>query len=253
MTPPALRATSPAAQGRFAAECSDYTAPVSLSIIVPVLDEAPRIAATLAALAPLRERGCELIVVDGGSSDGTVAAAQAVCDRVLVSSRGRATQQNAGAAAASGDRLLFLHADTRLPADADRLLAAALQSGAVWGRFDVDFDGEVRLPATLRLVAFMMNRRSRLTGIATGDQALFMTRAAFDAVGGFPDQPLMEDIEISRRLKRLGPPACLSGRVHTSPRRWLKHGIWRTIVLMWWLRFAYWIGVSPQRLARWYR
>jgi len=228
---------------------------VPLSIIIPALNEAPRIAAALAALAPLRARGAQVIVVDGGSSDGTPAAAATACDRVLAAPRGRARQQNAGAAVASGDSLLFLHADTELPADADRLIAAALAAGAVWGRFDVGFDADDgrSLPRTLRLVALMMNRRSRLTGIATGDQGLFMTRAAFEAVGGFPGQPLMEDIELSRRLKRFGAPACLRERVRTSPRRWLRHGIWRTIALMWSLRFAYWIGVPAATLARWYR
>jgi rSAM/selenodomain-associated transferase 2 len=229
---------------------------VKLSIIVPALNEAPRIAQTLAALAPMRARGCEVIVVDGGSSDGTVDAAVAGCDRVIAAPRGRASQQNAGATVATGHVLLFLHADTVLPADADLLVCKAIVDGASWGRFDVRFatpEGGARLPAMLAVVAAMMNARSRWSGIATGDQCLFVTRDAFQRVGGFPAQALMEDIEISRRLKQLGAPACLRQRVTTSPRRWLTRGVWRTIVLMWWLRFAYWLGASPATIARWYR
>lgn len=228
----------------------------SISIIVPVLNEASGIAAALSALTPLRRRGCEVIVVDGGSNDGTLNVAQTFADRVIVAARGRASQQNAGAQVAHHEALLFLHADTRLPADADRLILGALSKGADWGRFDVCFgdpgDEVGRLPAMLTVVAFMMNWRSRVTGIATGDQCLFVTRAAFECIGGFPVQPLMEDIDLSTRLKKVSPPACLRDRVTTSPRRWLRHGVWRTILLMWWLRLAYWLGVSPVRLARWY-
>ena len=218
---------------------------MKLSIILPVLNEASGIAATLTALQPLRASGHELIVVDGGSADATALLASIDADQVINSARGRARQMNAGAAAASGDGLLFLHADTRLPAQADNLIQSALQD-RLWGRFDVEISGR---PALLRVVAGMMNRRSRLTGIATGDQAIFMTRAAFDAAGGFPDQPLMEDIELSKRLKRLGPPACLCQQVVTSGRRWEQHGVWRTILLMWRLRFDYWRGVPAERLA----
>ena len=218
---------------------------MKLSIILPVLNEASGIAATLTALQPLRASGHELIVVDGGSADATALLASIDADQVINSARGRARQMNAGAAAASGDALLFLHADTRLPAQADSLILSALQA-SLWGRFDVEISGR---PAMLRVVAGMMNRRSRLTGIATGDQAIFMTRAAFDAAGGFPEQPLMEDIELSKRLKRLGPPACLCQQVVTSGRRWEQHGVWRTILLMWRLRFDYWRGVPAERLA----
>jgi rSAM/selenodomain-associated transferase 2 len=156
---------------------------------------------------------------------------------------------NAGAALAKGDALLFLHADTELPAQALSVIELALRRRR-WGRFDVALAGR---PWMLRLIAAMMNLRSRLTGIATGDQAIFVARAAFGAVGGFPDQPLMEDIELSRRLKRLGPPACLSDRVVTSGRRWENHGVWRTVLLMWRLRFDYWRGVPAERLALRYR
>jgi rSAM/selenodomain-associated transferase 2 len=218
---------------------------MKLSIILPALNEASDIVATLTALQPLRAAGHELIVVDGGSVDATALLASVDADQVINSARGRARQMNAGAAAASGDGLLFLHADTRLPAQADSLIQKALQD-RLWGRFDVKISGR---PALLRVVAGMMNRRSRLTGIATGDQAMFMTRAAFDAAGGFPDQPLMEDIELSKRLKRLGPPACLRQQVVTSGRRWERYGVWRTILLMWRLRFDYWRGVPVERLA----
>ena len=224
--------------------------PARLSIIVPTLNEAAGIARTLTALRPLRERGAQVIVADGGSHDGTAALAAGHVDAVLVSPPGRARQMNAGAAAARGDALLFLHADTRLPDRADALVRDALAGGAAWGRFDVIIDGR---PGMLKVVATMMNRRSRWTGIATGDQAIFVRRDAFDAVGGFPDQPLMEDIELSRRLSRIGRPACLRARVTTSGRRWEARGVWRTIFLMWRLRWRYWRGESPASLAKAYR
>jgi rSAM/selenodomain-associated transferase 2 len=215
-----------------------------LSIIVPMLDEAAGIAATLHALRPL---AAEIIAVDGGSRDGTVAAATPLADRVLVAARGRARQMNAGAAAARGDILLFVHADTVLPAGADARVAAAVAAGAAWGRFDVRIAGRSRW---LPLIATLMNWRSRLTGIATGDQAIFVRRETFTAVGGFPDQPLMEDIALSARLRRIGRPACLRERVTTSGRRWEARGIWRTIFLMWSLRLRYFCGASPDQLAR---
>ena len=222
-----------------------------LSIVVPALNEADGIAATLQALAPLRERGAELIVVDGGSRDGTADRARPFADRVIDGPRGRARQMNAGAAQASAPNLLFLHADTRLPDRADVLVVQALATHALaWGRFDVVIEGRTPM---LRVVAALMNRRSRWTGIATGDQAMFMTRAAFDAAGGFPDQPLMEDIELSSRLKRQHAPVCLRERVLTSGRRWEQRGVWRTIVLMWRLRLLYALGVGADRLAAWYR
>lgn len=225
------------------------TAP-KLSIIVPVLNEAEGIAATLDALAPLRAAGHELIVVDGGSHDDTVLLSRERADQVLDGPRGRARQMNAGAAVAAGDVLLFLHADTRLPPGADAHIAAALAEGAVWGRFDVHIEG--RSP-WLPLVATMMNLRSRLSGIATGDQAMFVRRDVFQQLGGFADQPLMEDIELSRRLRALRSPACLSERVLTSGRRWDSRGAWPTIVLMWRLRWRYWRGAAPEDLAKAYR
>jgi rSAM/selenodomain-associated transferase 2 len=222
----------------------------ALSIIIPVLNEAEVIGSALARLAPLRPGGVELIVVDGGSEDGTAEKAMANADRVITGPRGRAAQMNTGAALASGDVLLFLHADTRLPPDAARLLLDGLRrSGHAWGRFDVRIDGRSPL---LPVVAASMNLRSRATGIATGDQAIFVTREAFSNAGGFPDIPLMEDIIISKRLKRISPPLCLRECVTTSGRRWEKRGVVRTIVLMWCLRLAFFLGASPQRLARQY-
>jgi rSAM/selenodomain-associated transferase 2 len=219
-----------------------------LSIVMPVLNEADRIAAALAALVPLRARGCEMIVVDGGSTDGTPALAAAAADRVLSAPRGRAAQMNAGARAASGDVLLFLHADTALPDDADRLVQDGLaHSGRAWGRFDVQFaDG------ALPLIAATMNLRSRLSGVATGDQAMFVTRAAFERAGGFPDIALMEDVALSARLKRVSRPLCLAARATTSPRRWQREGVVRTVLLMWRLRLAFFFGARPETLARAY-
>jgi rSAM/selenodomain-associated transferase 2 len=218
-----------------------------LSIITPVLNEEAGIAATLQALSPLRARGAEVIVVDGGSGDRTVALARPLCDRLIAAPRGRAAQMNAGAGDARGDVLLFLHADTRLPEDADRLILDGLAArGCAWGRFDLHIEGRHPL---FPLIAGMMNLRSRLTGIATGDQAMFVERSAFAAIGGFPDIALMEDIELSRRLKRLGRPLCLKSCVKTSGRRWEKHGVLRTILTMWRLRLAYFFGAAPAKLA----
>jgi rSAM/selenodomain-associated transferase 2 len=225
-----------------------------LAIIVPVLNESAALPAALAALQSLRERGVRVIVVDGGSHDDTVARAVPLADRVVTAARGRALQMNAGArdpAAADADVLLFLHADTRLPPDADRLLLRALaNSRSTWGRFDVRIAGR---SALLPLVAAMMNGRSRLTGICTGDQAIFVTRGAFLALDGFAPIALMEDIDLSRRARRLTPPLALRARVTTSGRRWDEQGALRTIVRMWRLRLAYFLGADPAELARRYR
>jgi rSAM/selenodomain-associated transferase 2 len=218
-----------------------------LSIVMPVLNETAGIEAALRALAPYRARGVEVVVVDGDSGDGTAGLARPLADRVLSAPRGRAAQMNAGAAAATGDALLFLHADTGLPDDADRLILDGLKDRP-WGRFDVRFDGG----GLLRLVAIMMNARSRVTGIATGDQAMFMTRAVYDAAGGFPAIALMEDVALSARLKRIGRPLCVTARVTTSGRRWRQRGLLQTILLMWGLRLRYFFGADPARLARAY-
>jgi rSAM/selenodomain-associated transferase 2 len=221
----------------------------TFSIIVPVLNEAAGLAELAAHLAPFSQAGAQVLLVDGGSDDSTPELAQHAGFQVIRSERGRAQQMNAGAAHAQGNTLVFLHADTRLPKDALALISKGLMETHGWGRFDVHIAGR---PAMLRVVAGMMNWRSRFTGIATGDQAMFMTREAFEAVGGFPVQPLMEDIEMSRRLRALSSPVCLRERVVTSGRRWETRGVWTTIVLMWRLRWAYWRGVAPAVLAQAY-
>ena len=222
----------------------------SFSIIVPVLDEAPGIVAALEALSPLRHAGASVLVVDGGSTDATRALAVPLADRVIEAPRGRATQMNAGARASEADILVFLHADTTLPGNAlDKISAGLARTGRHWGRFDATIAGADPL---LALVALLMNLRSRITGVATGDQAIFVRRDAFEAVGGFPEIPLMEDVAISKRLLRRTRPLALEDRVVTSARRWERHGTLRTIFLMWRLRLAYAFGADPRRLARRY-
>jgi rSAM/selenodomain-associated transferase 2 len=231
---------------------------LSLSIVVPVWREAETIESTLSGLQSLLSFGHEsgdaepheIIVVDGGSDDSTARLARPLCDQVIVSEPGRAVQMNAGAAAASGDILLFLHADTLLPASAIDRLAEFAASGCAWGRFDVRLSGRRRL---FRVIAWFMNQRSRLTGIATGDQAIFMRRSVFEELGGFVRMPLMEDVEMSSRLKRLSRPFCIADPVVTDSRRWQKHGPWRTVLLMWRIRWRYWRGESPEALAKLYR
>ena len=223
---------------------------MKISIIVPALNEAEGIDAVLMGLALLRNRGHELIVVDGGSSDDTVALARRAADRVVAAPRGRSSQMNAGAALARGEVLLFLHADTRLPENADtRILQGLAAGGKAWGRFDVRIEGKSRL---LPVIAFFMNLRSRATGIATGDQAMFVRREAFWRAGGFPPLELMEDIALSRSLKCLSRPLCLADEVVTSGRRWERRGVLRTVLLMGWLRLAFFLGAAPANLARLY-
>ncbi len=258
-----------------------------LTIVLPVLNEAATLVPRLLALQPLRARGARVVVADGGSTDGTLALARPHADLALLAPRGRGAQMNAGAAAGiapspaggrrgwgpaappagalpasanpgtqaplpthpedtTDDTLLFLHADTALPEHADRCIQQALQSGAVWGRFDVRIDSP---RPVFRLIETLMNLRSRWTGVATGDQAVFVRRSAFAAVGGFEDIALMEDIALSRALLGLSRPACLRQRATTSARRWQQHGVWRTVLLMWWLRAAYFLGADPARLA----
>lgn len=228
---------------------------MQLSIIIPILNEERELPNLLERLAPFRACDVEVIVVDGESEDGSRQAALRAGVQMVCSERGRARQMNAGAAAAKGDVLLFLHADTRLPPSAVQAIETAIRRGGgvqrnVWGRFDVRIAGR---PFMLRVIASLMNWRSRIGGIATGDQAMFMTHRAFGSVGGFPDQPLMEDVELSKRLLALSRPVCLTDRVVTSGRRWEAHGVWKTIWLMWRLRWLYWRGVPAAELAGLYR
>ena len=228
-----------------------------LSIIIPVLNEAASIERTLVHVSAAVDAATEIIVVDGGSSDETMAVVErfmgrhCLAIRLIASQRGRANQMNAGAASGTGDVLLFLHADTLLPPGAKRAILDGLANGdAAWGRFDVTIEGHARM---LPVIAFCMNLRSRLTGVATGDQAMFVRRDAFAAAGRFPVQPLMEDIALSTRLKHCSGPLCLRDKVATSGRRWETNGIWRTILLMWTLRARYRLGASPEELKRAYR
>jgi len=216
-----------------------------LSIVIPAYNEATGLPATLLPLQAMRSRGVEIVLADGGSGDGTPAVAKPWADQVIKAPKGRARQMNAGAAAAHGDTLLFLHADCLLPADGDEWIAIALANGRTWGRFDIGISG--RHPF-LPVIAWFINRRSRLTGIATGDQGIFATREAWQQCGGFPDQPLMEDVEFCKRMKRISPPARLPAVLVTSGRRWERRGVWKTIWLMWRLRLQYFLGADPALL-----
>lgn len=214
------------------------------TVIIPVLNEAPHIEKLLAPLT-----GIDVIIVDGGSTDNTLALLTAFKAKVIQGSKGRARQMNAGAAEATADILIFLHADTRLPEGWQNNLRDFADSKKVWGRFNLQFDETT--PA-FSVIAFMMNWRSRLTGICTGDQAIFVRRSAFDKLNGFADIPLMEDIDISRRLRRESWPHCVPDKATTSARRWRARGLIRTVLHMWWYRLQYFFGVSPERLVKSY-
>ncbi|MDT8428277.1 MAG: TIGR04283 family arsenosugar biosynthesis glycosyltransferase [Pseudomonadales bacterium] len=222
-----------------------------LSIIIPVLNEGGSLTRSLQQLQSWRAQGHEVIVVDGGSEDDTAQLGVALADKMVHSARGRARQMNAGAAEAAGDVLVFLHSDTLLPEGAAVQIQQALSHPRrCWGRFDLRLSG--RHPA-FRLIEFMINLRSRLSGVATGDQVIFVRSGLFRQLGGFPEIPLMEDVALSKTLRRIGWPCCLRSKVVTSSRRWENHGIVRTVVLMWRLRLAYFLGVSPDRLhAKYY-
>lgn len=225
-------------------------ADVKLSIIVPMLNEAAQLPDLFAHLLPFQRSGCEIIFADGGSTDGSAKLAVVMGFKVVQTERGRARQMNAGAVVAQGNVLLFLHADTRLPVGAMQQIEYALTGEKIWGRFDVCITGR---PFMLRVIGQFMNLRSRLSGIATGDQAIFMRRIVFERLRGYPDQPLMEDVEMCKRLKTFSRPACISSCVTTSGRRWETRGVWSTILLMWRLRWAYWRGTDAAELARLYR
>ncbi|HEX7768015.1 MAG TPA: TIGR04283 family arsenosugar biosynthesis glycosyltransferase [Nitrospira sp.] len=227
---------------------------MTIAVIIPTLNESSTIARTLTHTVALGFD--EIVVSDGGSTDPTIPMVQACCARVpttrlVTAPTGRARQLNEGAKACRSDIVLFLHADTELPPHAKTVIESTLKnSQIVGGRFDVRFDRPSRWGA---VISWFMNGRSRLSGIATGDQAIFVRRQVFEQMGGFPDIPLMEDIEFSRQLKRRGPTAALTDQVTTSFRRWEHNGPLRTILLMWTLRFLYWLGVNPTRLNQWYR
>lgn len=221
---------------------------MKFSIVVPTLNEASSITACLSALQSLRDRA-EIIVADGGSSDNTETLARKWADRLVRSPKGRARQMNLGAEIAGGDVLIFLHADTFLPSDALDRIEQQLKTSGEWGRFDIQLSGNHFM---FKIIAQLMNRRSRLTGIATGDQVLFVTKKAFASAGGFPDIALMEDIALSKALKKISPPVCLKAKVVSSSRKWQQDGIIRTILLMWSLRLQYFFGADPEILARRY-
>jgi rSAM/selenodomain-associated transferase 2 len=233
--------------------------PVQISIIVPMLNEADQLSGLCSHLNALKDSACDtyqqshcdIIVVDGGSHDGSETQMGEAGFTVICSERGRAKQMNAGAARASGELLVFLHADSQLPAQGLMALQNIVSTADdVWGRFDISLQGQ---SCMLPIISWFMNRRSRLSGIATGDQAMFISRSLFEKVGGFANQPLMEDIELSSRLRKLMPPRCLADKVLSAGRRWDERGAWSTIVLMWRLRWQYWRGVSPEQLAERYR
>jgi rSAM/selenodomain-associated transferase 2 len=236
------------AQGVAAHGSVPRTSPVS--VIVPVLDDAAALEAAGPALRALADDGHDLLVVDGGSEDGSAQVARRLGVTVIEAPRGRARQMNAGAARACCDTLLFLHADTALPPGAPGVVSSALERpGAVWGRFDVRLSGSAW---PLRVIERAMNLRSRLTGVATGDQAIFVRRMTFESVGGYPEIELMEDVALSVLLRAAARPCCLRERVVTSSRRWERDGVARTLWLMWRLRLAYAFGAAPAALARRY-
>ena len=217
---------------------------MDVTIVIPVLNEADRIEKILQSLV-----GYDVIVVDGGSEDSTIAIVRQYDVTILTWTKGRASQMNAGAERAEGDQLLFLHADTILPQDWAVVLENMSKLNKVWGRFDVDFDD---CSVVFKVIARMMNFRSRLTGVCTGDQGMFVKRSLFYEIGGFANIPLMEDIELSKRLRKFSKPYCSTSKLTTSSRRWRQNGILKTILLMWWLRFLYFFGVSPSNLAKQY-
>lgn len=218
---------------------------MNISIIIPTLNEEQSIVKCLTALKPYRDY-CEIIVVDGGSVDNTKPLAKPLCDKLISSAKGRAVQMNAGAENTEGDVLIFLHADTFLPEQALYKIAQNINQHQQWGRFDIKLSGNHPM---LKVIAWLMNYRSRLTGIATGDQVIFLTKQLFESVGQYPVITLMEDIALCKKLKQISPPICLKAKVISSGRRWEQFGVFKTILLMWSLRLRYFLGEDPQILA----
>jgi len=219
-----------------------------ISIIIPTLNESDTLAITLKPLQAFRPTQIEIIVVDGGSHDDTISIASTLADKIFSTNKGRARQMNAGTGQATGEVLLYLHADTQLPGNAISLIEQHALPGQ-WGRFDVQLNSPRWL---LRVNAWLMNYRSCLTGIVTGDQGLFVHRTMFEEIGGFPDIPLMEDIAISKKLKRYNRPICLKSRITVNTRYWEQHGVWHSIFRMWGIRLAYFLGIPAEHLVKKY-
>ncbi|MFK5892995.1 MAG: TIGR04283 family arsenosugar biosynthesis glycosyltransferase [Pseudomonadota bacterium] len=223
---------------------------MKLSIIIPTLNEESNIVALLKKLQYLRLIKHEVIMVDAGSRDTTIELAREWVDQIVLSEKGRAIQQNTAAKKATGNVLLFLHADTQLPENfLDEILVIEKNNQYHWGRFDIQLSGK---NAGLRIIEFMINLRSRLTGIATGDQAIFIQKHVFDQINGFANLSLMEDIDLSTRLKKISKPYCSKLKVKTSSRRWENNGLLKTIVLMWWYRLQFFFGVDSRLLEKKY-
>jgi len=222
---------------------------VKLSVIVPVINEEMNLSRIAGCLRSVIEQGHEVIIVDGGSTDNTLTIAYDITDTIIISKKGRALQMNNGASVASGNVVLFLHADTLLPENVAEIISDVYVGENFWGRFDVRLSNEKYV---YRLIECMMNMRSSLTSIVTGDQAMFFEKNLFDRIGGFPEIALMEDVEISRQLKKISKPVRLKSKVVTSSRRWETNGVVATVLLMWKLRLYYFFGVSPEKLSQMY-
>ncbi|MCW9030480.1 MAG: TIGR04283 family arsenosugar biosynthesis glycosyltransferase [Gammaproteobacteria bacterium] len=222
-----------------------------VSIIIPALNEESSIKNLLQQLQVSRQQGHEVIVVDGGSEDQTIAVSTLLADKVIQSDPGRAVQMNKGAVQASGDILWFLHADSVISENAIKNIQFNLnEQNKDWGRFNIKLSG---LHYMFRIIEKMINFRSCLSSIATGDQGIFIKRKVFDDVGGYSNIPLMEDIDISKKLRAQSRSVCIKETLTTSSRRWEKNGILSTILLMWRLRFLYWLGISADKLASQYK
>jgi len=221
----------------------------SLSVIIPALNEVENIGETIESVGGAVD--VEVIVVDGGSSDGTREAARSRGARVISSARGRGAQMNGGARVARGEVLLFLHADTRLPPGFDRYARETLaRAGVAAGAFRLHIMGDLTGLSFLEKTA---NLRSRFLQFPYGDQAIFLKRDLFGQMGGFPDIPIMEDFELVRRLHRRGRVVTVPVAVATSARRWERLGVVRATLINYAIVLLYYLGVSPSRLTRWFR